>query len=190
MGIRRCFPTCSGQHGLSYTAQYGHSSCNSAKSSSVKGSITSDKALGHWTIWAVHSSPPQSQNKYYQIRVIAPQNLQSIIEKYSQGQESKGEYNRASQIPTFHWKPVCGISQHTLWINSSFHRCCCKKNSVGSATKQLRKKQNGIYSFLNCKRKKSIWWKVLDSNENSEGTLHRNPHDTELCIIYHDKSVL
>lgn len=65
-----------------------------------------------------------------------------------------------------------------------------QKKYVGSATKQLRKKQNDIYSFLNCKIKKSIWLKVLDSNENSEQILHRNPHDTGLCIIYHDKSVL
>lgn len=31
-----------------------------------------------------------------------PQNPQSVIEKYSQGQESKGEYNSVYQIPTPH----------------------------------------------------------------------------------------
>ena len=79
-----------------------------------------------WTIQAAHSSPAWSQNKSYPITLITPQNPQRVIEKYSQGQESKGEYNSTSQIPTSHWILICDISQHTLWINSSLHRCCCK----------------------------------------------------------------
>lgn len=107
----------------------------------------------------------QRQNKSHQITAIMPQNTQRAMEKYGH-EEPKRDCNRAPQIPTSLWELICGIPQHILlWINSSLHRQYCR-----NFCRVCNKADKVIYSslgffwlfFLSHKRKKCVWWEVLD----------------------------